>query len=82
MGLHCLFPTHAGAEQDFAPGVPGGTVHRGKDGPSGSMGTLVDSSGKILVDGHGRCRFRDHGGRSSALIHIEFSVEEFKKKTR
>lgn len=40
-----------GCEQDLHSGVLGGTVHEAMTDLIGLMGTLVDTSGKILVDG-------------------------------
>jgi nonspecific dipeptidase len=71
-----------GAEQDLHSGVLGGTVHEAMTDLVGLMGTLVDTSGKILVDGV-MDDVKPVTAEEEALYDpIEFSVEDFKEENK
>jgi nonspecific dipeptidase len=74
--------TVQGAEQDLHSGVLGGTVHEAMTDLVGLMGTLVDTSGKILVDGV-MDDVKPVTAEEEALYDpIEFSVEDFKEENK
>lgn len=71
-----------GCEQDLHSGVLGGTVHEAMTDLIRLMGTLVDSSGKILVKGV-MDDVKPVTPEEEALYeNIDFDVEAFKEETR
>jgi nonspecific dipeptidase len=71
-----------GCEQDLHSGVLGGTVHEAMTDLVGLMGTLVDTSGKILVDGVSDDVKPVTPEEEALYDAIEFSIEEFKDENK
>jgi len=81
-GLAYFALTVQGCQQDLHSGVLGGTVHEAMTDLVKLMGTLVDSSGNILVDG-----IMDDvapvTAKEEALYEtIEFNLEDYKEESK
>lgn len=71
-----------GCEQDLHSGVFGGTVHEAMTDLIGLMGTLVDTSGKILVEGV-MDSVKPLTKEEEALYEtIDFDVESYKEENK
>ena len=71
-----------GCEQDLHSGVFGGTVHEAMTDLVRLMGSLVDSSGKILVDGVMDDVAPVTPEEEALYAPIEFDTEEFKEECK
>jgi acetylornithine deacetylase/succinyl-diaminopimelate desuccinylase-like protein len=81
-GIACFQVTVQGAEQDLHSGVLGGSVHEAMTDLIRIMGTLVDSSGKILVDGVMDSVKPLTQAEEALYESIEFDVESYKEENR
>ena len=78
-GISYFHLTVQGCEQDLHSGVYGGTVHEAMTDLIRLMGTLVDSSGKILIEGIMDDVKPVTKDENALYDPIDFSIEDYKE---
>lgn len=78
-GLSYFTVTVEGSKQDMHSGILGGTVHEAMTDLIAVMATMVDSSGKILIDGVMNSVKKVSSEEQALYDTIDFSLEAYKE---